>query len=374
MQNIIWRSIKHELKNIKNYCTQFLAISKIWQFKTYQFPLNENDLTTIQFSGRPASLAWVKSLLGSAAGTTAELTPHNSNQKNCEVFISEFPKLGTLSIPMCLSTIVKLDKSIDDILAGYSKSLRRSINKSLPKFRYEVVENEMQVTEIENSMLRPYAIARHDTGAHQFDSEALKKIALNGYGRLDVLYEGDEQVGCHFGNNHVSRLKTYWHVNRLGYKEAIYTDFPRWGEVNSINLHLALSKAIEDGYDYCDYGASLARPGKGVIEWKRRRKGFLAQTDLQVCYLTPPKHGAADFFWSAPLFSIKRKKISLHLGLPANKNEEEIAQKYKEMGYFGLSKVFLHCQSQPTDNVIASIKNLFSSQGAPPKIEIRIGS
>lgn len=366
-----WRSIKTTIRNKKEQFEHFLETSKFWQHKTHRFLLSESNPIVVRFTGRDISVNPIKSLLGVSL-EAAELPKMTAQPDSKEVVISEFPSLGTLAIPLCLSTIVKLDRPIEEIMAGYSRSLRRSINKLLPKFKYETVNNESQIMQLERTMLRPYAEAKHNVGAAQLDIQELKRLALSEYGGLDILYEDAEQVGCHFGNSYVKANKNYWHVNRFGYTEAIYSDFPRWGEVNSINLHLALLKAISDGYDYCDYGVSLARPGSGLIEWKRRRKGFLSPAGQQFFYLKPPITGAADFFWGAPLFSVKNKNIALHLGIPQAKTEEEIAEKYHEMGYEGLQKVCLYCQTQPTEITIATINSLFEGQTQKPLIEIVI--
>lgn len=372
-KKLIWRSIKTTLRSKKEQFEHFWAISKFWQHKTYRFYLNDSHSSVIRFKGRETSVNAIKALLGVAIAVDqpSQLIDRPDSK---DIVISEFPSLGTLAIPLCLTTLVKLDKPIDEIMAGYSRSLRRSINKLLPKFKYAAVTDEADVLHLERTMLRPYAQAKHTIGAAQLDIQMLKHLALNEYGGLEVLYEDAVAVGCHFGNNYVKGNKTYWHVNRFGYPEAVYSDYSRWGEVNSMNLHLALLKAISDGYDYCDYGVSLARPGAGLIEWKRRRKGFLSTAGQQFFYLRPLVTGAADFFWNAPLFSVKNNRIALHLGIPHTKTETEVAEKYHEMGYEGLEKLYIYSQTELTEKTIAIINHLFEGHAQQPSIEMVIES
>ena len=125
---------------------------------------------------------------------------------------------------------------------------------------------------------------------------------------------------------------------------------------------------IQNNYDYCDYGASLARPGAGLIEWKRRRKGFLADDYGNYFYLKFPKKGAAQFFWDSPLFAIEDRKITLHLGVPDGKANEDVMARYHEMGYGGLYKVYLHSNKTLDEALVQSVRNLYVDQDAPPEI------
>jgi hypothetical protein len=113
---------------------------------------------------------------------------------------------------------------------------------------------------------------------------------------------------------------------------------------------------------------SLAKPGSGLIEWKRRRKGFLGRDAGTQFYLTLPKKGLAQFFWDSPLFSIEKGMVTLHLGIPDGKTDEEILAKYHEMGYMGLYKVYLNCLTQPSDAVLDGIRSLFVEEKNPPML------
>ena len=158
------------------------------------------------------------------------------------------------------------------------------------------------------------------------------------------------------------------HAVAIAYPENVFADYKRWGDVNAMNLHLALESAIQNGYDYCDYGMSLARPGAGLIEWKRRRKGFLVDDDTNCFYLKLPKKGTDDFFWNSPLFSIEDKKICLHLGVPLEKTDEDIMARYHEMGYGGLWKVYLHCKATLNETLVQTFRDMYADQATQPMI------
>lgn len=369
MIKIIWASIKYQLRELKARISVFCSMMCFWQWKTFVFQLKETDSAMVHYLGRPCQLPILKSLLGVPDVQNSQAEVLASEDK---ISVYEFPLPNALCIPHGLSTLVKLDKSIEDILAGYSRSLRRSILKQAPKFRYEEVTTEAAIDGIDKTMLRPYAIARNGEGANQLSVSVVKDLALNRYGRLDLLYEGEDIVGCHLGNSYVRRGKRYWHVNRFGYTEEVFSDHTRLQDVNSANLHLALVSAVENGYDYCDYGFSLARPGSGLIEWKRRRKGFLEKLGVNSFYLKMPKKGTAQFFWDCPLFSLTGKKINLHLGVPENKTDEELAARYREMGFDGLTVVYLMCAMQPSAAFLEMMSGLYKELRFQPKIIVSI--
>lgn len=358
-------STRFEIRQKLGRLSQFLAGLSFWKWEVAEFTLSVSSPMTIHYRGRPEN----KSVLMALLGVSSDPAHATENIPRSKVYVSEYPMRDNIRIPYCLTTIVKLGRSAEDILATYSRSLRRSINQESPRYRYEVANEIKAIDIVEREMLRAYATARHDLSAAQLSSELVRKLALPQYGRLDVLYQGDQQVGCHLGNFYSCKGKKYWHVNRLGYPEAVFSDYKRWGEVNSMNLHLALETAIKNGYDYCDYGVSLARPGAGLIEWKRRRRGFLATNDnFKYFYLKFPQKDAAQFFWDAPLFGVEGRKVTLHLGLPDDKTDEEITARYNEMGYGGLYKVYLHCTKPPSEDIIEMIRGLYVDQESQPMV------
>jgi hypothetical protein len=359
----ISRSFKFEIKRKINTTLSLIKSFYFWKWQKNVFFANETGEAAVLFFGNSRNKWPLMALLG--------LTP-NDNKVECsavknKLFITDFPMPNTLCVPATLATMVSLDQSVDDILASYSRSLRRSIVGQRADYRYETVNDLDKIVVTETELLKPYANARHEN-AHHLGLETIINLATSEYGRLDLLYSEEEIVGCHLGNSYERRGKKYWHVNRFGYPPSVFSDYKRWGEVNSMNLHLALEAAIQEGYDYCDYGTSLARPGAGLIEWKRRRKGFLAEDYGIYFYLKLPKIGAAQFFWNSPLFAIEDHKITLHLGVPREKTDEEVMARYNEMGYGGLYKVYLHSNSTLNETLLQSIRNLYVDQKTLPEI------
>lgn len=357
-KKLISRSVKYEIKRKVNLIKYLIESYSFWKWRKSQFFLNSIQ---VNYLGNPDNFMQLKGLLGLKDQATL------AESSIVSISITDFPAPSALCVPATLATIVKLGRSVDDILASYSRSLRRSIQGQRPEYRYETVSSLEKIKEIEALMFKPYADARHENANHM-DIDAIIRLATSEYGRLDILYCGEEAVGCHLGNAYERGGKKYWHVNRFGYPANIFNDFKRWGDVNSLNLHLALESAIQNGYDYCDYGTSLARPGAGLIEWKRRRKGFLAEEYGNYFYVKLPKNGARRFLWDSPIFAIEDKKITLHLGIPDDKTDEDIMARYHEMGYRGLSKVYLYCKSELSENLLQFFRELYIEDDLPPII------
>lgn len=363
-KNLIPLSFRFEIRQKKGQFKHLLSRLCFWKWQHFSFPLSETNSIDIHYKGRPENKAVLMALLGASAMTAKEGVPAGD-----KVYVTEHYMRDAICIPFALITIVKLGRPIEDIVASYSKSLRRSINADRPNYRFQAIDNIEKVDVIENSMLKPYASARHDIGAAQLDTGTVRKFSQKQHGRLDVLLQGDEEVGCHLGNPYTRKGKRYWHVNRLGYPQTVFSDYKRWGEVNSMNLHLALEAAIDNGFDYCDYGVSLAKPGHGLIEWKRRRRGFLATHDnFNYFYMKLPKTGGAQFLWDSPVFGVEGGKATLHLGIPEGKTDEEMLARYHEMGYAGLYKVYLDCAKPPSAQFIESIRALYADQETQPLV------
>jgi len=364
IKSLISPSLRFEVKQKLNLSLYFLRGLYFWKWESMRFQISDTNPITIHYFGNPAHKSVLMALLGASSNQP------NVNSEEGEIFVSQFPMRDMICVPFSLTTIVKLNRTVEDVLATYSSSLRRQLNKQRPQFRYEKVTQLEIVQSLQNEMLKPYATARHDLAASQLTDAELQKLSQPEYGRLDVLYQNDEAVGCHLGNNYTSEGKRYWHVNRFGYPASVFSDFKRWGDVNAMNLQLALEHAIQDDFDYIDYGMSLAKPGCGLIEWKRRRKGFLAaNTNYDYFYFKFPKHGATQFFWNAPLFGVERGKVTLHLGIPSEKTDEEVLARYHEMGYGGLYKVYLHyALTAPSETLITSLRALYSDQESQPML------
>lgn len=91
-------------------------------------------------------------------------------------------------------------------------------------------------------------------------------------------------------------------------------------------------------------------------------------------YIRLPKVGAAQFLWDAPLFEVEQDLVMLHLGLPKGLGDEEVASRYREMGFRGLIKVYLHCAEQPGENILDMLRSLYVHQKFPPVLEVVISS
>ena len=87
-------------------------------------------------------------------------------------------------------------------------------------------------------------------------------------------------------------------------------------------------------------------------------------------YIQLPRVGVAEFLWAAPLFAVEHHKLTLHLGLPDGTNDDEIMDRYREMGFGGLFKIYLHCAKPPNERLIESLRGLYTHQKSPPIMEI----
>jgi hypothetical protein len=320
--------------------------------------------------GRKARRDTAKALLGIKADANAsEAVSFNLKRT---VIITEMPFPGALRVPCMLGSVVPLGRSVEEITSGFHSQLRRELKKNRERYRFQQVLKDDEIEKANREMLQPYAKARHGESAYQIKLEDVRRMAQD-YGRLDLLLLGDEVVGCQLGCEITRAGKRYWSTNRCGYPEAIFSDSKRLRDANAINIHLALEWAHKNEFDFYDIGTSLGRPDDGLLEWKRRRGGVvdtLGNNDY--IYIRLPKVGVAQFLWDAPLFAVEGRKLTIHLGLPDGRSDEEIASRYREMGFGGLCNVYLYCVSRPTETILETLRSYFADQKLPPAIEFII--
>jgi hypothetical protein len=286
------------------------------------------------------------------------------------IIVSEVPSPGALRVPHCLNTIVMLGRPLEEIIAGYDSELRRLIRKRRSNYSIRNELNDAEIDRIDVEMLKPYATARHDDSAVQLETDTVQKLAQPEFGRLDVVNLDDKPVACHLGCSFIRSGKRYWSTVRFGYPETVFSDRKLLREANSMTTYLALEWALDNGFDYYSIGISLGRPDGGLLQWKRRRKGALDTIGNHgYFYVRLPKVGVAQFLWDAPLFALKHGKLTLHLGIPDGPGEEEIMNRYREMGYSGLATVFLYSKQPPNEIILEKFRNLYSHQNNATTVE-----
>lgn len=283
--------------------------------------------------------------------------------------LSELPLPGALRIPWSIHGVVPLGRSVDEVLASYHKEIRRRLRRRA-EYHLKPVVDEGEVREVCRTMLEPFATDRHGEHAIQIPPEAVLRMAQGAGGaRLDLMLRGEEKVACHLGFPFTRGGKRYWEAIRFGYPEAEFRDPGRLQDANAMNTFLALVWSIENGFDYYNMGQAPAHPDSGLLQWKRRR-GALARVLHNDGYFSMrlPRNGAARLLWDAPLFAVERGALTLRLGLPTGPDDAEAGQRYREMGYGGLSKVYLHCARPAGEALLENLRGLFARQASPPAV------
>jgi len=279
------------------------------------------------------------------------------------------PVPGALRVPWTLRVIIPLGRPIEDIKAGFGGELPRVIRIHRARYRMQQAVDGAEIDRADREMLQPYARARHGTAAAQIGPDLVRRTARK-FGRLDFLLLGDEIVACHLGCVITRVGKRYWTAIRVGYPEAVFSDSKRLHETNSINFYLALEWALENGFDYYDMGTCMGRPDDGLLQWKRRWGGAVDTVgDPGYFHVRLPRVGVARFLWDAPLFAVERHYLTLHLGLPEGPSDEEVAIRYRQMGFGGLFKIYLHFARPPGERLLKTLRSLYIHHKSPPIVE-----
>jgi len=372
IRKLISPSIRFELRKAGAWLRDMFGRACFWRWEIARFKLRKDSPYDILYVGRKAQREFVKVLLGAESQVVDSIIEPDKSSRT--VFVSEMPIWGALSVPQYLSAIVPLGRSIDEITARYNTELRRNLRKNRLRYRMKQALNDDDIESADQEMLQPYAKARHGTAASQIESHEVRRVATIS-GRLDLVMVEDEVVACHLGCVVTRAGKRYWSTIRFGYPEIVYSDAKKLREVNSITTFMALEWAIENGFDYYDIGSCLARPDDGLLEWKRRRGGDVDTLgNPGYLFVRLPKVGTAQFLWDTPLFAVEGKKLTLHLGLPEGPNDEEVANRYREMGFGGLFKIYLYCARSPGEMLLETLRSRYTHLKSPPIMECIIST
>jgi hypothetical protein len=379
IQQLLSPSTRFALKKARTAWRLQVARARLWDWEIVNLAAKSGAPYQVFYAGTKQNRARVSPLLGLDRESGAEgAAPEAPALPVIEalpaafspntVLVSEAPLPGALRMPWGIHTIVPLGRTVDEILATYDGELRRRLRKQRGEYRFRQVVDDAEIAEVSRTMLEPYAAARHGSATQQLDREVVRKMAQgSGEGRLDLVLKGEEAVGCHLGYGLTWNGKRYWITLRFGYPEAVFSEQKRLRDINSINTFLALEWALGNGFDFYDIGAAIARPDDGLLQWKRRRGGApdLLHND-GFFFVRLPRAGAAQFLWDAPLFAAGEGKLTLRLGLPLGPTDDEAIKRYREMGYGGITRIYLYCARPPGDRLLESLRGLYGQSGAPP--------
>ncbi|MHC8354566.1 hypothetical protein ACYZTL_04820 [Pseudomonas sp. LB3P81] len=371
IRKLISPSMRYEMRHASNWLRDILGRACVWRWEIARFRLQKDSPYEILYIGRKQQREMAKLLIGGKAQGNAPTTEGEPEPaaSNHVVVVSEVRTPGALSVPLYLSAVVPLGRSIEDITAKYDGELRRNIRKNRPLYHMRQALLDEEIAKADREMLRPYAQARQGIHVAQFPTEEVFRIART-VGRLDLIMRDDEVIGCHLGCVITRGGKRYWSTLRFGYTEAVFSDAKRLGEVNAITTFMALEWAIENGFDYYDIGHCLGRPDDGLLKWKRRRGGDVDSLGNHAyMFLRLPKTGVARFLWETPLFAAEGKELTLHLGLPEGPSDEEAASRYHEMVFGGLHKIYLYCAKNSGEQFLETLRSRYANLQTPPVME-----
>jgi hypothetical protein len=368
VRELVSPSMRYQFGEWVNWLREQMNRVCLWKWEIAKLPQPASGQHDIVYIGRKSQRDLARALL--LGNRDIETNAQHTGSPDRRAVISELPLPGSLCVPSMLSSIVPLDRPIEEITANFHSQLRRDLHKHRTKYRLQQALDDGEIEQADREMLRPYAIARHGAVANQIELDEVKRLAQK-YGRLDLLLFGDEVVGCQQGFGFAREGKRYWSTNRCGYPESVFSDHKRLRDFNAFNIHLAMEWALENGFDYYDIGLSLGRPGDGLLEWKRRRGGELDTLGNSLYFhLCLPRAGAAQFLWDAPVFAVEHGKLTLHLGLPLGLGDEEVVNRYREMAFGGLFRVYLHSVTPPAEHISEMLRGLYAQQKSPPVVEV----
>jgi hypothetical protein len=340
----------------------------LWRWEIARFKLRNESSYNILYAGRKMHREMAKVLLGADRSLASSYA--GAGQLSSTVLVSEMPIPVALCVPHYLRVIIQLGRPIAEIAAEFGEELRRVIRQRRMNYRLIQMLDDTGIENADRKMLQPYAKARHGPAVSHLDSDEVLRLAAR-FGWFHLLLLDGEEVACQLGGEITRAKKRYWTLFRCGYPESVFSISKKLHETNSINFYLALECAIENNFDYFDLGSSLGRPEDGLLQWKKRWRGSVdTMGNHGFFHVRLPAVGKPRFLWDSPLFAIEQDNLSLHLGLPIGKSDEEVVSRYREMGFDGLHKVYLYCARPCGEELLEKLRNLYVRQNSPPILEL----
>ncbi|MGE5137853.1 MAG: hypothetical protein ACM3JD_00200, partial [Rudaea sp.] len=220
LRNLVLPSVGFELKSRTAYLAELTRRARFWQWELAAFPHRDGTGPDVLYLGRKMERAQAMALLGIDGDIAAQPGRRAASRS---VVVSEMWVPGALRVPALLSMVVPLGRALDEIAAGYDAGLRKLIRRRQADYRIRRVD-EADIDRVERDMLKPFAAARHGARALRLDPGDVRKIALADWGRFDLVYAGEEAVGCQLSYRFVRAGKRYWRLFYCGYPQAIFAD------------------------------------------------------------------------------------------------------------------------------------------------------
>jgi hypothetical protein len=367
-RNLLTPSLRYELRENITYLKELRFRLNLWSWELKKIPPQSGKSNSILYLGRRSQREMALLLLG-VDRDSEQGNSYKYESKN-KVVICEMPFPGAICVPNFLSTVLPLDRPIEELILRMNKEKLRFYQKNRESYHFRLLLDDEEIEHIEQTMLRPFAANRYGEGAAQLDTSQIKKLAKD-RGAFTLVYFNNEEIACHIGYDFSRKDKRYWNCVRLGYPEKVFSDTKVFGQTNIMNNFLQIEWLRKKGFDFYDIGISLARPNDGLIQWKRAYRGNLdTMENYNYFYVCPPKTNTCQFFWETPLFGLEHKKLVLHLGKPNSKTDDDFISSIQKMGFGGLYTVYLHCEHPPSDTIQTALKNIYDHLDYLPQIKV----
>ncbi len=360
-------SVRFALKQVAARLQSIAGKACFWRWELTRLPAPAEAPGRVMYFGRSDKRALAVELLGLEAGA-GEGSPAG---RHGVVWVSELPLPNSVRVPAYLRAVVPLGGSLEAIVAAYPENLRRSLRRQRVACHTRPVTDEVEMERVDREMLRPYALARHGASAAQVSASAVQDIA-KGRGRLTLVLCGTEEVGCHLGFPQTRAGVRFWVSVRFGFPKAVFDDRKRLREINSVNTYFEMEAAHRDGCAHYDIGDCLGRPDDGLLQWKSARGGHLdAALIHEHFYVLLPEQAAPAMLWHAPIFGEKAGTLTLHLGLPEGRTDDQALARFRELRFSGMHKICLHCARAPGAPLVNAVRAL-CARTPVSSVEVRL--
>jgi hypothetical protein len=367
LKRLVSPAVRFQLRLCLSRWRRCLSVGAFWRWRTSTLSVANADPNTeggvrLNWIGRDSERASIQAYF------RLPLILSGAKPKGPDewrgVLVSECWTPGAFKVPLFVEASIETGPAWAEVCAQLGGTVQKVLRRGRGKYSFRQVENETEILDLEQRMIRPFA-ERHGQETSHFDSHLLMRYAQgHAHGRFVAMEEAGKVVGCGFGfASFPGGVKT-WNACRFGCLPEVFNDSKLLEVVNTQNVHCTTEWAQQAGYASVNLGVSFGPPDSGLIQWKCRRGAYPDGSAMSLfVYLRVPIALRALYFWQRPAFAMVGHQVELIAGVAPGVELADVLRRFKPLAFRRMVAFRVFCSVEfPTEHRQV-VSTLLAQQG-----------
>jgi hypothetical protein len=175
--NLFPHSLKYEMRRDIHYLIEFLSRFSIWNWQIKEISIESDSYNSFTYVGRRKKKSMAMLLMG-VTHNTKKIDKNKSHLKK-RLVVSEVPLPVAICVPNFLSTILPIDRPLDQLLENIGNDKLKFYRKYRDNCSVRKVIDDEELDRLNQTMLRPFSTFRYGEWALHYELSKIKKIARN---------------------------------------------------------------------------------------------------------------------------------------------------------------------------------------------------